>query len=126
METHDFFDKLYQMWSKTTYAKDRFWDYQEEASGLHTIGAVGEDGERLPVAWGLYGPDADWITAMHGCFPDLYRCLNMALDEADRADLDRDSRECRIAELEIEVAELKSVIDGLSTEPPWAHSDVHE
>lgn len=113
MEVHDFFDKLYQMWSKTTYAKDRYWDYQDDdkSLGLFKIGAVGEDGERAEVAWGLYEADADFITALHGCFPDLYRALNNALDEADRADFSRDSRECRIAELETELAELRDVYE---------------
>ena len=108
METQEFLDKLYQMWVNTTYAASRFWDYQEDVKqGLYTIGAVGEDAERIDVAWGLFEPDADWITALHGAFPDLYRIVNEALDEADRLDLERDSRECRIAELETELKELK-------------------
>jgi len=110
MESHDFFDKLYQMWTRTTHAQDRYWDYQETADGDLDISAVGEGGEKLFVGYTASEPDADFITAMHGCFPDLYRCLNVALDEADRADLDRDSRECRIAELEMEVDALNASI----------------
>lgn len=106
MDTQEFLDKLYQMWAQTTYAKDRYWDYQPDAE-LHQINAVGEDGNRIPVAWGLYDRDADWITAMHGCFPDLYRLINEALDEAARLDHERDARECRIAELELELKEVK-------------------
>jgi hypothetical protein len=57
--------------------------------------------------------DADFITAIHGCFPDLIRTVLAALDEADRADFDKDSRECRIAELEAELAELRADLEGL-------------
>lgn len=96
------------MWSKTTGAADRFWDYDTDRKGaLADIRAVGEDGSFSEVAWGLYEPDADWITAVHGCFPDLIRRIQTALDEADAADYRQDERECRIAELELEVAELK-------------------
>lgn len=126
METHEFMDKLYQLWAATTYAKDRYWDYQPtDDADLQQINAVGENGESIPIAWGLFEPDADFITAMHGCFPDVYRVVNESLDEADRADHDRDSRECRIAELELEVAQLRKVVDGLSKEPPWTNHDVH-
>lgn len=113
MESRDFFDKLYQMWARTTYAKDRYWDFQPDAAELHQINAVGEEGDSIPVAWGLYEGDADWITALHGCFPDLHRALNEALDEADRLDFERDKQEIRIAELEIEVADLKDDLAGL-------------
>jgi hypothetical protein len=37
----------------------------------------------------------------------LIRGTREALDEAERADRQRDERECRIAELEIEVAALR-------------------
>ena len=69
--------------------------------------------------------DAEFIAGLHGAVPDLIRRLHDAVSEADIADYARDSRECRIAELEVEVSELKAVIDGLSKEPPWANSDVH-
>lgn len=113
MDDREFFDKLYQMWVKTTRAEDRFWDYQKDTwPGLFTIRSVGPDGENsvMTIAENLFEFDADWITAVHGCFPDLMRKLHYALDEADRADFDRDSRECRIAELEAEVAELKAAL----------------
>jgi len=120
MEDREFFDTLYQMWAKTTHAKERFWDYQpDDLGGLCEIRAVSEDGGLMSVASDLFESDADWITAVHGCFPDLVRRLHAALDEADEADFDRDSRECYIAELVMEVTDLKKVIDGLSKNPPW-------
>lgn len=92
-------------------------------SGRWNIFAVCEHGSRKKVAAGMGEWDADFLTAVHGCVPDLVRRLHAALDEADRADYERDSRECRIAELEAEVADLKKVVDGLSTDPPWKGSE---
>lgn len=112
MDDRDFFDHLYQMWTKTTGAEKMFWDYKEHPGAGCFIEAVQEDGVGWPVANGLEDADADWITAVHGCFADLWRRLHSALDEADTADYGRDARECRIAELEIELADLRKVIDG--------------
>lgn len=128
MEDRDFFDKLYQLWQSTTGAEDRFWmpEKNSDHSGRWNIYAVGEDKSRKLLASGLTENDSDFITAMHGCLPDLWRRLHSALDEADRADYERDSRECRIAELEVALAEelasvakLQTVVENLSTDPPW-------
>ena len=121
MDDQDFFDHLYQVWSKTTGSGDRFWVPEEhfDKSGRHNVYAVSDGETRKLIASGMSEVDSDFVTALHGCLPDLVRRLGEALDEADRADFERDSRECRIAELESEVAELKRVVDGLSTDPPW-------
>lgn len=121
MDDRDFFDEIYQQWSKTTGAEDRFWMPEEhfDKSGRFNVYAVGQDESRKLVASGLSERDADWITALHGCFADLHRRLHSALDEADRADYERDSRECRIAELEAEVDHYKEIVANLSKEPPW-------
>jgi hypothetical protein len=113
MEDREFLDLLYQMWCKTTYAKERYWDFEGSDAKLYTIRAVGENGETIEIAERLYECDADFITAIHGCLPDLVRLLNIALDEAESADLNKDIRECRIAELECELAELKEDLGGL-------------
>lgn len=114
MEDREFFDHLYQMWAKTTHAENGYWKYQkDEKSVLVDIESIDKDEWEQTIAFGAYEVDADWITAVHGCFPDLCRRLHAALDEADRADFDRDARECRIAELEAEVAELKADLEGL-------------
>lgn len=106
MDDRDFFDHLYQLWSKTTGAQDMYWmPVQDELHNDSDIFAVGEDEQKKLVASFLSDEDADFITAIHGCLPDLVRRLNAALDEADRADHERDSRECRIAELEMELME---------------------
>lgn len=107
MEDREFFDTLMQSFMKTTFAEKRYWDYQTDGETGFDINAVGEGDEREFVGYTANEPDADFITALHGCFPDLYRRLHAALDEADRADRDKDERECRIAELELEVASLR-------------------
>jgi hypothetical protein len=140
MEDREFFDELFQLWSKTTGAEDRYWmpEAHFDNSGRFNVYAVGQgdDGSMLTkadpfhnrklVASGMSDRDSDFVTAVHGCFADLWRRLHAALDEADTADFERDSRECRIAELESEVSELQKVVDGLSKDPPWKHHDVHE
>lgn len=110
MEDRDFFDTMYQGWSKTTGAESTFWmpEADEEAPNSYSIVAVGADESRKHIASFLSEEDSSFITAVHGCFADLVRRLHMALDEADSADLKKDERECRIAELELEVDELKA------------------
>lgn len=88
-------------------------------SGRYNIYAMGQDESRKLVASGLNEADADFITAIHGCFADLWRRLHSALDEADACDYERDTRECRIMELECELQEKVKIINGLSTDPPW-------
>lgn len=112
MEDREFFDYLYQLWSKTYGAKDMFWMPVETQIGEDSfweVYAVDDKQEQHFIASFQSDEDADFITAMHGCIPDLVRRLHEALDEADNADYDRDSRECRIAELELELHELKKV-----------------
>ena len=118
----EFFDELYQLWSMTTGAGDRYWMPEEfdDRSGRFKIYGVAEgDKQRKLVAAGLNERDAEFIAGLHGAVPDLIRALHEAVAEAERADYDRDSRECRIAELELELSELKQVISNLSQEPPW-------
>ncbi|AHJ88699.1 hypothetical protein PBI_RHYNO_41 [Mycobacterium phage RhynO] len=126
MEDRDFFDLLYQHWSKTTGAQDTYWMVEEDTAhydggpGTFIVWAVGQepskdidavDGRKFIASFSRE-EDADFTTAMHGCLADLVRKLHMALDEADRADYDKDSRECRMAELELENAELRRKLDG--------------
>lgn len=82
--------------------------------------AVGRDESRKLIASEIHSEaDADFIAAIHGCLPDLWRRLHAALDEADTADFDRDSRECLIAEVSAENQELREIIENLSKNPPW-------
>ena len=109
MEDREFFDHLMQMFTKTTGAETRYWAY-EEYGDTFDIDAVGEGDDRTNVAAVLSDADADFITALHGSFPDLYRRLHSALDEADRADRERDEREQVIAEQAFEIAALRKEI----------------
>ncbi|ASZ75474.1 hypothetical protein KIW74_gp54 [Mycobacterium phage Kimona] len=122
MEDRDFFDLLYQQWTKTTGAADSYWMPVEynDGTGRWKIYAVKLDEEgnevRKLIASDIQNEaDADFLTAIHGCVGDLTRRLHRALDEADNADYDRDSRECRIAELELENAELKAKLGQCMT-----------
>jgi hypothetical protein len=108
MDDRDFFDHLYQMFTKTSYAENRYWDYESIDERDHDIRAVGQDGEHTVLGGFDNEADADFVTAVHGCFPDLHRRLHSALDEAERADRQRDEQECRIAELESEVQSLRN------------------
>lgn len=111
-EDRVFFDELYQLWSKTTGAEHRYWMPVEyvDGTGRFKVYAVNpEDDSKKLIASELRDEDADFIASLHGTVPDLVRLLNEALDEADRADCDRDERECRIAELEIELAEMRDL-----------------
>lgn len=121
MDDREFFDELYQQWSKTTGADDSYWmpEPHFDKSGRFNIFAIDQDEKRKLVASGLNEKDSDFLTAIHGCFADLWRRLHSALDEADAADYGRDSRECRIAELELELIDLKHIVQTLSKDPPW-------
>lgn len=105
MEDREFFDLLYQHFAKTTGAENTYWMTEEdtryvaEGPGTYNIWAVGENDERTLVALGLTEADADFLTAVHGSFPDLVRRMHDALDESDRLDEDRDNQEARIADL---------------------------
>lgn len=113
MEDRDFFDYLYQQWSKTTGAKDRYWmpvEY-DDPSGRHRIYAVDEKDSRKLIAEGLSEADADFITAVHGCLPDLIRHLGESADEAERADTEKDNTVVELAELALENQELTRKLD---------------
>lgn len=108
MEARDFFDLLYQQWTKTTRAADTYW-MPKEVAELHdgySIVAVDKAQHEETVAANLTEADADFITAVHGCFGDLVKRMHDALDEADRADLNHDEREQEIFKLALENQEL--------------------
>lgn len=111
MEDEEFIDMLYQLWTKTTGAKDAYWMTEpgEETDQAH-MSWVTNSGKHY-LGGPLHEADADWITAIHGCFPDLVRRMHEALDEAERLDLVADTLHERIADLEMEIWE-KDRFDG--------------
>lgn len=114
IEDKDYFDLLYSHWSKTTGAQDRYWmpEINDDRSGRWNIYAVAEDETRKLVASGVSEADADFLTAVHGCTPDLIRRLGEAIDESDRLDAEKDDLVVRVAELELEADDLHEVISA--------------
>ncbi|QFG12540.1 hypothetical protein PBI_TOAKA_40 [Mycobacterium phage Toaka] len=128
MADHDeFFDVLYQQWSKTTGAKDTYWMPEETAppsvcetdTGLDgfVIKAVNPNTEEWSlVASHLSDDDAEFIAGLHGAIPDLIRHLGEATDRAERFDEARDLAEGRYAEVLLENAALRDEVKALERE----------
>ena len=119
MDDRGFFDTLLQLWAKTTWSEQAYWGYEEIDEEQFDLFAKTED-DRLFVGYVDSEADADFITAVHGCLPDLVRRLHAAVDEADRLDLEMDecqhrlaAAELRVMELEQEVADLKDDLEGV-------------
>lgn len=105
----EFFDELLQLWAKTSHAEDRYWGY-EPLDEMFDVFAYGPDEQKLFIGYTDKEVDADFITAVHGCFPDLIRRLHMALDEADSLDAEMDRVQNQLMEAELRVQELKAQI----------------
>ncbi|WP_078323649.1 hypothetical protein [Mycobacteroides salmoniphilum] len=121
MEDREFFDLLYQRFTKTTDAEDSYWMYEEELDPVldvrvFNIFAVPSEEDRTFVGSVDSEEDAEFITAVHGCFPDLVRRLHDAVDESDRLDEERDNQEVRIADLIGEVRDLEDLVSQLKLE----------
>jgi hypothetical protein len=108
VDERELVDTVYRLWSKTTGAGDCEWFVDG-----NTIEAHERDGWEHLIGHCLGPEDAEFIAAIHNALPELVRRYHAALDEAERTDQQRDGRECRIAELEMEVAELKEDLAGL-------------
>jgi hypothetical protein len=114
LDERDFFDHLYQLWSKTTHAKDGEWEIVDDGEHiLVDVESTDKEGWEQSICSALYKQDAEFIIAVHAGLPEIVRRALAAFDEADRADQERDSRECRIAELELQIMELKADLEGL-------------
>lgn len=119
MDVEDFLDRLYQVWSQTTGAENRVWLVEEDVDYL--LGGPGtwnlwtmDQAEKREVIAGWFNneADADFIATVHGAVADLVRVTRAALDDAERASLDRDQQEGRIADLELEILGLKQALDA--------------
>lgn len=117
MEDREFLDYMYQGWTKTTGAEDKFWMPSErkvidastdgEEPPCFDIVAVDKDQNEHLVALAASEEDAAFITAIHGCFGDLVRRMHHALDDAERFEIAADNHEAEFAELCIQNEELK-------------------
>ncbi len=94
-EARDFFDHLYQEWTKTSGAEDMFWRPESTEHG-YVLVAEGRDSQRV-IASGLSERDADWIAGIHGVFGDVVRRLHQALDEADQLERRWDEQQQELA-----------------------------
>lgn len=108
MQDEEFYDLLYQLWTKTTGAGNSFWKYEEEWPGI--ISTVHEDGWEDQIAYGMQDNDLEWVTAVHGCFGDLIRKLKDLEDENARLDEKHDQAQADILDL---VKENQSLTDEL-------------
>ncbi|ASR86676.1 hypothetical protein SEA_EBONY_39 [Mycobacterium phage Ebony] len=112
-QDHDFFDILYQQWSKTSMAEHGYWVVEEDESfpGCFNVIAVHQSEDaRKPIAAFMDEADADFIAGLHGAVPDLIRRLHDATDEAVRKDEANDIAQGQLAEALLEVAGLKAEI----------------
>ncbi|AKU42387.1 hypothetical protein AVT30_gp58 [Mycobacterium phage UnionJack] len=130
MENDEFFDYIYQQWSKTTGAENRFYTVEEvtfdsdnDYEKTWDVVAVSETGDKQLVANFHSEQDADWFASVHGCFADLIRTLKDQADEIERLDERVDDQEHDIFNLVMtekslreEVSRLQSENDDLLTE----------
>ncbi|AXH48813.1 hypothetical protein SEA_STEAMY_38 [Mycobacterium phage Steamy] len=130
-QEHEFFDVLYQQFSKTTEAETSYWMPQEDESfpGTWTIWAVdmADTHKKTPIASFLSSEDADFITGLHGAVPDLIRRLHEALDLADRKDTANDIAQGQLAEALLEnnglkdrLVDLEKQLDRAESNQAWA------
>ena len=116
MDDLEFFDLLYQQWSKTTGAENTYWMPEPYEEGGFNIYSVDQEHNKLLIAVGLPEADADWITAVHGCFADLTRRLQRAVDESERLEIEKDNVICEMAQLAVENNDLRAENQRLNEE----------
>lgn len=125
MDDRDFMSMMYQGFTKTTNAETAYWGYEpDEDSGGNTFYSLfyvdgSEPDEKRYIGTLEYEADAAFITAVHGCFPDLHRRWLEALEEADRLDLEKDLAENVAAELSDRLAHLNKFISEGKIEEDW-------
>ncbi|QWS69619.1 hypothetical protein SEA_ASHBALLER_45 [Mycobacterium phage Ashballer] len=112
VEFQDFLDKIYQVFSQTTGAEDRFWAVEEDDDfGVFEVFAVGQDESRVWVGRLRSEADADFVASIHGAIADMVRRAMEAIDDAARLELERDNLMGRVFDLELEIQGLKSELD---------------
>ncbi|QGJ97083.1 hypothetical protein SEA_PETTERN_37 [Mycobacterium phage PetterN] len=147
MENDEFFDYIYQQWSKTTGAENRFYTVEEvtldsdnDYEKTWDVVAVSETDGKQFVANFHSEQDADWFASVHGCFADLIRTLKDQADEIERLDERVDSQEhdifnlvigerdykARIEEQQKIIADLLNEVYALESELSYAYSEGSE
>jgi hypothetical protein len=118
VDDHSFLDHIYSMWAKTSGGDDTFWIPEEDKDhpGAWNIFAADKDDNRQMLGEFFTETDADFVCGLHGCVADLVRRMHAALDEADRADRERDEQEQNIYALAVENEELRQEVSQLRRE----------
>lgn len=114
MEDTEFYDFLYQGWSKTTDAGNSYWSVEEVGNGLDVlweINAIDQEGEKGFVAEFNSEEDAGFVAAIHGCLPDLLRKLGDLEDENSRLDEKADKYIGWLANALCEIEDLREKLD---------------
>lgn len=127
-DDNEFFDILYQQWSKTTGAEHTYWmpvpieDVEGQDSGnyfwdITSVGAQDDPNsgnyDRQFIGSVKSEEDAEFIAGLHGALPDLIRRLHEAIDEAESKDAARDRAEAVSAELAMENIALREQVREL-------------
>ncbi|AIW02934.1 hypothetical protein KIY87_gp61 [Mycobacterium phage Malec] len=115
-QDHQFFDILYQQWSKTSMAEHGYWVVEEDESfpGCFNVIAVHQSEDaRKPIAAFMSEEDADFIAGLHGAVPELIRRLHDAIDEATRKDEANDIAQGQLADALLENIGLRAEIHEL-------------
>ena len=116
MDDNEFFDHLFQLFSYTTGAEDTYWDYEDTGETGFDIHSCGKDEDRVFVGYFDNEADADFVTAIHGCLPDLVRRLNLAIDEADRYEVAYDVAQNDLAGAHLRIMELQQIISDYESD----------
>ncbi|UVK60596.1 hypothetical protein SEA_PETERSON_46 [Mycobacterium phage Peterson] len=114
MEFQEFCDRIYQVFSQTTGAEDRFWvveEYDPWGPARWMVRAVSEDDKTIDVGLFENEADADFTASIHGAIADMVRRSMTAIDDAARLELERDNLMGRVFDLELEIQGLKSELD---------------
>ncbi|AGS82722.1 hypothetical protein ANNAL29_41 [Mycobacterium phage AnnaL29] len=120
-QDHDFFDVLYQQWTRTTGAKDLFWvvekvEFDADADYATTwdVVATNHDGTaRKHIASFEREEDADFTAGINGAIPDLIRRLHEAIDEAVRKDEANDIAQGQLADALLENIGIRAEMHDL-------------
>ena len=108
MQDKEFFDGMYWLFTKTTRASDAYWKPEEDPDDPgFRVWAVDKEDSHTLIAKGMEAADAEWLCALHGCFPDLIRYLLSVTDEAERLDIEKDSLTNELMQLALELDRYK-------------------
>ncbi|ADB93734.1 hypothetical protein REDROCK_41 [Mycobacterium phage RedRock] len=121
-QDHDFFDVLYQQWTKTTDAESSYWVVEEDKDhyafgpGTFNVWAVdanNPDAPRKFIASFEREEDADFTAGINGAIPDLIRRLHEAIDEAVRKDEANDIAQGQLADALLENIGIRAEMHDL-------------